>query len=84
MAGPWVTHEEGGGNWTIDGAGKTTYDSKDYGFKYHIKEDPSGVLRRGDGWVSGAESTADRLVWTFEGRNDVVWTRRPRLELHQG
>ena len=84
MAGPWVTHEEGGGDWTIDASGKTTYDNQDYGTKYYIKEDPTGVLRRGDGWVSGPESTADRLIWTFKGRSDVMWTRRHRIELYQG
>ena len=79
-----MTLEEGGGNWTIDASGKTTYNSKDYGSKYHIKEDPSGVLQRGDGWKSGASSTANRLVWTFAAKTDVVWVRRTYLQLHQG
>ena len=79
-----MTREEGGGNWTIDASGKTTYNSKDYGSKYHIKEDPTGALRRGDGWISGAASTADRLVWTFKSKSDVVWIRRNYLQLCQG
>ena len=84
MTGAWVTNEEGGGDWTIDVSGKTTYDNKDYGPKYYIKEDATGALRRGDGWVSGPESTADRLVWTFKGKTDLVWIRSHRLKLQQG
>ena len=90
VVGSWLTNEECGGEWTIDADGKTTLDNEDYGPKYYIKEDPTGVLRRGDGWVSGPESTANRLVWTFKGEYGVtllalvVWTRRHRLELHQG
>ena len=88
VVGSWVTHEEGGGDWTIDLSGKTTYENKDYGPKYYIKEDPTGVLRRGDGWVSGPESTVDRLVWTLENKDgelqSLVWTRQNNLKLQQG
>ena len=84
VTGSWVTNEEGGGDWTIDASGKTTYDNKDYGSKYYIKEDPTGALRRGDGWVSGPNSTGDRLIWTFKNKKGVVWVRRNYLQLHQG
>ena len=88
MTGAWLTKEEGGGNWTIDASGKTTYNNKDYGSKYYIKEDPTGALRRGDGWVSAPDSTANRLVWTYEDKNGnlltLVWTRHNSLKLQQG
>ena len=90
VVGSWLTNEEGGGEWTIDASGKTTLDNTDYGPKYYIKEDPTGVLRRGDGWESRPESTSNRLVWNFKSNfggsfpTSVVWTRRHRLELHQG
>ena len=76
VVGSWSTQEESGGEWAIDASGKTTLDGKDYGPKYHIKQDPTGVLRRGDGWVSAPDSTEDRLIWTLKGKKDVVWIRQ--------
>ena len=76
VVGSWVTNEEGGGDWSIDADGKTTLDDEDYGPKYYIKEDPTGVLRRGDGWESAPESTTERLVWKLEGKANVVWIRK--------
>ena len=83
VAGDWATRAAGGGYWAIFASGKTTYNGKDYGLLYRIKEEPAG-LRRGDGWLTAPVSTRDLLVWTKDGQTDITWIRSKGLKLRQG